>query len=96
VGKFKVVAGKPAQARTGRHAALKPARSRTRRLRDHVVHNLINHLVWSTYLGLGVAVADSHGYLDLDHVSAVTPVISAVLAVLFWPIVFLGGTSVHA
>jgi hypothetical protein len=43
---------------------------------------------------LGIAVADSDRYLDVDHAWAVTPVVSAVVAVVFWPLVFLG-TDVH-
>ena len=65
-------------------------RSRWRRIRDNVVHNLISYLVWLTYLGLGVAVADASRYLDIDHATAVTPVISAAAAVLFWPLVLIG------
>ena len=89
------MAGNTTQARLGHpHATPKPARSRRRRVRDHLVHNIINYLVWSTYLGLGIAVADSNRYLDVDHAWAVTPVVSAVMAVVFWPLVFLG-TDVH-
>jgi hypothetical protein len=87
------VAGNTAQARTGhRPATRRPPRSRRRRIRDNLVYNLISYLVWSTYLGVGVAVADSNRYLDLDHASAVTPVISAAVAVLFRPLVFLSGS----
>lgn len=90
-GYAKVVAGNAAQVRVGhRRTGQKVGRPRRRRLRDTVVHNVINYLVWSTYLGAGVVVAASNRYLDFDRVSAVTPVISAILAVLFWPIVFLG------
>lgn len=38
------------------------------------------------YLGVGVAVASSNG--DLDHLSHARPIISAVAAVLLWPLVF--------
>jgi hypothetical protein len=48
--------------------------------------------VWSTYLGLGLAIADSNGYLDVEHASSVMPVISAVAAVLLWPLVFVGAS----
>ena len=90
-GYVRAVAGNAAQVRS-RQSTLGAefGRPRRRRVRDTVVHNVINYLVWSTYLGAGVVVAASNRYLDLDHVSAVTPVISASLAVLFWPIVFLG------
>jgi DMSO/TMAO reductase YedYZ heme-binding membrane subunit len=65
---------------------LRPARSRRRRLRAHVVHHLINYLVWGVYLGVGLAVASSHG--DLDGVSRAGRLVSAIGAVLLWPLVF--------
>lgn len=80
------MAGDAADARIRRHRA-PPSRSRRRRIRDTVVHNVISYLVWLTYLGLGFAVAESSGYLDLDHASMV---VSAAAAVLLWPLVFLG------
>lgn len=80
------MAGHAADARARRHRA-PSSRSRRRRVRDNVVHNLISYVVWLTYLGLGVAVADSNGYLDVDHVSMV---VSATAAVVLWPLVFLG------
>jgi hypothetical protein len=83
------VTGKGAQAGiTHRQARPKPARSRIRRVRANLVHNLINYIVWSTYLGTGAAVAASNHYLD--HTSAVRPTISALAAVLLWPLIYLG------
>ncbi len=59
-------------------------------MRGYIVGNLISYAVWGTYLGLGLAIARSDGYLDVDHGSAVTPLISATVAVMLWPLVFLG------
>jgi len=64
-----------------------------RRVRAHLAHNLINYLVWATYLGIGVAVAASNHYFDhlsVDHVSGIRPLISATAVVLAWPLVYLG------
>jgi hypothetical protein len=58
-----------------------------RRVRAHLAHNLINYLVWATYLGICVAVTASNHYFDhlsVDHVSGATAV------VLAWPLVYLG------
>jgi DMSO/TMAO reductase YedYZ heme-binding membrane subunit len=41
--------------------------------------------VWGVYLGVGLAVAASRG--DLDHLSRVGPLASAVAAVLLWPLI---------
>jgi hypothetical protein len=87
------VAGNAAHVRTGRRQLRRgSARSRRRRIRDNLVNNLISYCVWSTYLGLGFALADSNGYLDIEHASSVMPVISAVAAVLLWPLVFVGAS----
>ncbi len=63
----------------------RPARSRSRRIRAHIVQHLITYLVWAVYLGVGLAVAASRG--DLDHLSRARPVVSAVAAVLLWPLI---------
>ena len=88
------VAGKVAPVgNASRHARHTPARSRLRRVRAHLAHNLINYLVWATYLGIGVAVAASNHYFDhlsVDHVSGIKPLISATAVVLAWPLVYLG------
>jgi hypothetical protein len=67
----------------------RPARSRRRRVRTHVIQHLINYLVWAVYLGVGLAVAGSRG--DLDRLSGARHVVSAVGAVLLWPLVFTCG-----
>lgn len=68
-------------------AAHRPARSLRRRIRAHLIHNLINYLVWSTYLGVGFAVADLNGYLDRG--SQFNSLVSAAGAVMLWPLVFI-------
>jgi hypothetical protein len=63
----------------------RPARSRRRRIRAHIVYHLITYLVWGVYLGVGLAVAASHG--DLEHLSHARPLVSAMGVVLLWPLV---------
>lgn len=62
-------------------------------LRIRIASNAITGVVWSVYLGLGVATASAYGYLDIDR-AGVAPIVSAVLAVVCWPAVFLGA-GVH-
>jgi hypothetical protein len=64
-------------------AVHRPARSRRCRARAHVVHNLINYLVWTVYVGVGLAVAASDGYLG--HGQSVRSVLVESGAVLAWP-----------
>lgn len=64
-------------------AVNRPARSRRCRAGAHVVHNLINYLVWTVYVGGGLAVAASDGYLG--HGQSVRSVLVAAGAVLAWP-----------
>jgi hypothetical protein len=40
------------------------------------------------YLIVGVVLASSHHYLN--HVSALKPVISALLAIVLWPLLLVG------
>ena len=49
---------------------------------------LIGSILSIVYVVVGVIVADSHKYFV--HVSSLKPVISAVLAVLLWPLLLLG------
>ena len=69
------------------HAPRRRARSRRRRARAHVIQHLITYLVWAVYVGVGVAVAGSNGYLG--HLSHAAPVVWAAGAVLAWPLVFI-------
>jgi hypothetical protein len=62
-------------------------RARKGRVRAHVIRNLINYAVWSSYLGIGIAVSVSNGYLD--HLSRFTSIVPAAGAVLLWPLVFI-------
>jgi hypothetical protein len=45
-------------------------------------------LLGLVYLGVGIAVAASHHYFD--HVTGWRGVLSAVLAVVLWPLILLG------
>jgi hypothetical protein len=45
----------------------------------------LTSLIW---LVVGVLVASSHHYLN--HVNAIKPVISALLAIVLWPLLLLG------
>jgi hypothetical protein len=45
-------------------------------------------LLFVVYIIIGVVVAASHHYFV--HLDAVKPIVSAVLAVLLWPLVLLG------
>jgi hypothetical protein len=83
------VAGRLAQPAAGdRSTRRRPTRPRRRRLREKLVQNLINYLVWTTYLGVGIALSASNRYFD--HLSGVRSLTSAVLAVVLWPVIILG------
>ena len=45
-------------------------------------------LLFVTYIIIGVVVAAGHHYFE--HLDALKPIVSAVLAVLLWPLVLLG------
>jgi hypothetical protein len=49
-------------------------------------------LLFVIYIIIGVVVAAGHHYFE--HLDAVEPIVSAVLAVLLWPLVLLG-VSLH-
>jgi hypothetical protein len=46
-------------------------------------------LLFVVYIIIGVVVASGHHYFE--HLDAVKPIVSAVLAVLLWPLVLFGG-----
>jgi hypothetical protein len=48
----------------------------------------INSLLGLIYIIVGVAIAASHEYFR--HLDRLKPIVSAVLAVLLWPLVLLG------
>jgi hypothetical protein len=50
---------------------------------------VIRSLLAVVYLIAGVIIANSHGYFA--HVNDVSAVLSAILAVVLWPVVLLGG-----
>jgi hypothetical protein len=45
-------------------------------------------IVGLVYLVIGLIVASGHAYFA--HLNAVLPILSAILAVLLWPLVLLG------
>jgi hypothetical protein len=49
---------------------------------------MLRSLIGIVYIVVGVLVAQSHHYFR--HVQHVKPIVSAVLAVVLWPIVLLG------
>jgi hypothetical protein len=48
----------------------------------------LSSIVGVIYLVVGLVVASSHAYLA--NLNALMPILSAVLAVLLWPLVLLG------
>ena len=48
----------------------------------------LSAVVFVIYIIIGVVVASGHHYFE--HLDAVRPIASAVLAVLLWPLVLLG------
>lgn len=53
---------------------------------------VIKSLVTLVYLVVGVVIAHSHGYFH--HLNGASAIVSAILAVVLWPVVLFGG-SVH-
>ena len=49
---------------------------------------MIQKLLFLVYIGVGVVVAASKDYLD--NLETLKRIVSAVLAVLLWPLLFLG------
>lgn len=45
-------------------------------------------IVGVIYVVIGLIVASSHAFFA--HLNAVTPILSAILAVLLWPLILLG------
>jgi hypothetical protein len=52
------------------------------------VSRLFGSLLFIVYIVVGVVVAAGHHYFE--HLDAVKPIASAVLAVVLWPLVLLG------
>lgn len=48
----------------------------------------LSSIVGLVYLVIGLIVASSHAFFV--HLTAVMPILSAILAVLLWPLVLLG------
>ena len=53
-----------------------------------VMRSFVGKILVVVYLVVGVVVASSHHYLS--HLGKVGPIVSAVLAVLLWPVVLFG------
>ena len=53
-----------------------------------VMRSFVGKILIGIYLVVGVVVASSHHYLS--HLGRVTAILSAVLAVLLWPLVLFG------
>lgn len=52
----------------------------------------LSSIVTLVYVIIGIFVASSHAYFT--HLTALAPILSAVLAVVLWPLVLLG-VSLH-
>lgn len=52
----------------------------------------LSTIVTIVYLVIGLIVANTHAYLV--HLTTVMPILSAILAVVLWPLVLLG-VSLH-
>jgi hypothetical protein len=63
---------------------------RPRALRQEV--RVLRNILIVAYLVIGVVVANSHHYFT--HLNSLTSVLSALLAVLLWPLI-LFGVSLH-
>jgi hypothetical protein len=53
-----------------------------------VMRSFVGKILIAIYLVVGVVVAVSHHYLA--HLGKIGPIVSAVLAVLLWPLVLFG------
>jgi hypothetical protein len=53
---------------------------------------MLSSILVVVYVVIGVVAASDHHYLV--HLDAVNPLVSAVLAILLWPLLFLG-VSLH-
>ncbi len=49
---------------------------------------LFGTIIFLVYLAVGVVIAANHHYFE--HLGSVKPIVSAVLAVLLWPLILLG------
>jgi hypothetical protein len=53
-----------------------------------VIRGMFRNIVLVAYVVVGVIVANSHHYFT--HLNGAKPILSAVLAVVLWPLVLLG------
>jgi hypothetical protein len=53
-----------------------------------VMRSIVGKILIVVYLVVGIVVASSHHYFS--HLGGIKPIMSAVLAVLLWPLVLFG------
>jgi hypothetical protein len=53
-----------------------------------VMRSIVGKILIVVYLVVGIVVASSYHYLS--HLGGIKPIMSAVLAVLLWPLVLFG------
>jgi hypothetical protein len=53
-----------------------------------VMRSFVGKILIVVYLVVGIVVASTHHYLS--HLGGIEPIVSAVLAVLLWPLVLFG------
>ena len=53
-----------------------------------MIRGMLRNILLVAYVVVGVIVANSHHYFA--HVSGAKPILSAVLAVVLWPLVLFG------
>jgi hypothetical protein len=73
------------------HAAFRRSRV-ARQLHEESDARMRSGIVSLVYLVIGAVVASSHHYFT--HASTLKPLVSALLAVVFWPLLLLG-ISLH-
>ena len=57
-----------------------------------MLRGILGKVLFVVYVVVGLIVASSHHYFA--HLDGIKPIVSAVLAVLLWPLVLLG-VSLH-
>ncbi len=53
-----------------------------------MMRGMLRNILFVVYIVVGVIVANSHHYVV--HLSGAKPILSAVIAVVLWPLVLLG------
>jgi hypothetical protein len=55
---------------------------------SRTMSRILGTILFLVYLGVGAVIAANHHYFN--HLTSAKPIISAVLAVLLWPLVLFG------